>query len=233
MEDKPLDQGTFDAGRLIREHPPRWRDGNKRLVFEIGCSSGFPFEGQVAYALWTARELPAVLETRPQFLIREGVFEYAVPTEPTKVPWHLNFADPTLFVAYESSLLAQDELQVAEHPVLGSLREALDAMGKVLFTIGERGGPTPVTITGVQRRCAIDTRPNPRAGRSRRSLRQLVRACTCGASGGGHQAALAADDQQYPGDVCAVRWLWRIQSGRNRSHSQHGIYGIFCRSPRK
>ena len=30
---------------------------------------------------------------------------------------------------------------------------------------GERGNPTPVTISGVQRRCAIDTLPNPDAGR--------------------------------------------------------------------
>jgi hypothetical protein len=39
--------------------------------------------------------------------------------------WHVNFADPQLFVAYGSQLLAQDELQAAEHPLLGSIREAL------------------------------------------------------------------------------------------------------------
>ena len=85
--------------------------------------------------------------------------------EATLVDWHMNFADPELFVAYGSSLLAQDELQVAEHPVLGSLREALVLAGRTPMTVDGRGDPTPVTISGVQRRCAIDTLPNPGAGR--------------------------------------------------------------------
>ena len=79
----------------------------------------------------------------------------------------MNFADPDLFVAYGSSLLAQDELQVAEHPILGSLREALDEMGKSAKTVDEQYRPTPIIVSGVQRRCAIDTLPNAKAGRPR------------------------------------------------------------------
>ncbi len=33
--------------------------------------------------------------------------------------WHVNFADRHLFVAYGSPLMAQDEIQCMEHPVLG------------------------------------------------------------------------------------------------------------------
>ena len=33
------------------------------------------------------------------------------------------------------------------------------------MTVDGRGDPTPVTISGVQRRCAIDTLPNLGAGR--------------------------------------------------------------------
>ncbi len=43
------------------------------------------------------------------------------------VEWHVNFADPRLFTAYGLGLFAQDEMQVAEHPALGALREALHA----------------------------------------------------------------------------------------------------------
>jgi hypothetical protein len=100
-----------------------------------------------------------------QFSIRLGAFDYAPAKEATLVDWHMNFADPELFLAYGSSLLAQDELQVAEHPALGSLREALVLAGRTPMTVDGRGDPTPVTISGVQRRCAIDTLPNPGGGR--------------------------------------------------------------------
>jgi hypothetical protein len=80
--------------------------------------------------------------------------------------WHVNFADPELFVAYGSALLAQDELQVLEHPVLGSLREALLNSGPSPRT-RENGRSTPVLVAGVPRQCALDTFPDPGQGRPR------------------------------------------------------------------
>jgi hypothetical protein len=95
------------------------------------------------------------------------VFTYAQNPASAAVEWHMNFADPQLFIAYGSALLAQDELQVAEHPLLGSLREALVSLGKEPETVDANGRPTPITISGVQRRCAIDTAPSPKEGRPR------------------------------------------------------------------
>lgn len=164
MDLKPIDEASFKAGELLRDHPPQWHDDNKQLVFEIACSSGFPFEGQVVYARWPTHELPGSVTSRSPFSVRPGHFAYAVPRESTIVAWHLNFSDPHLFVAYDSPLLAQDELQAAEHPILGSVREALLSRGMLAVTVDERGSPTPVTITGAQRRCVIDTLPNPAAG---------------------------------------------------------------------
>lgn len=166
MDVNPLDRVTFGAGSLIHDHPPRWHDRNKQVVFDIACSSGFPFDGEVSFALWTEETPPDIITGRSGFCVRAGFFEYAVPSESTTVAWHLNFADPHLFFAYGSSLLAQDELQVAEHPILGSVREALiSQVGITPRTVDEHKRPTPVTVTGVQRRCVIDTRPNPAAGR--------------------------------------------------------------------
>jgi len=164
MDLKPLERITFEAGTLIREHPPRWGHANKRLVFEIASTSAFPFEGQVSYSRWPQLELPSEVTSRPRFSVCRGHFSYVASAESATVDWHLNFADAHLFVAYDSSLLAQDEHQVAEHPILGSVREALLARGMKALTVDERGSPTPVTITGAQRRCVIDTRPNPEAG---------------------------------------------------------------------
>ena len=95
---------------------------------------------------------------------RDGYFDYAAALGAGGVEWHVNFADPHLFVAYGSSLFAQDEMQVAEHPALGSLREALEAAGRRAVTV-EAGEPTPVLVTGVERRCAIATNPDTAAGR--------------------------------------------------------------------
>ncbi len=165
MEAKPIEHAEFRAGELIKDHPPRWHDRNKRIVFEIACSSGVLFEAEIVYARWAEEQPPGAVTAQGQFSVRPGVYDYAGPKEPTEVAWHVNFADPHLFVACGSSLLAQDELQVAEHPVLGSLRDALASAGRPPRTVDERGTPTPVTISGVQRRCAIDTLPNPGAGR--------------------------------------------------------------------
>lgn len=161
----PLETASFDAGRLICDFPPRMGHKNKQVVFEIACSSGFPFEGEVNYARWSTQQPPGVHQARPPFAIRQGVFAYERPADSTTASWHVNFADPHLFVAYDSPLLAQDELQVAEHPVLGSLRDALLAAGNEPRTIDDQGCPTPITITGVQRRCVVETRPDPAAGR--------------------------------------------------------------------
>ena len=161
---KPIVRVSFEAGELIREHPPKLCNDNKQLVFEIACSSGFPFEGQVDYARWLAQELPEEVALQSAFSIRPGYFAYAVSGDPTAVAWHVNFSDPHLFVAYGGPLLAQDELQVAEHPILGSVREALDARDMPTLTVDACYIPTPVTVAGAQRRCVFDTLPNPAAG---------------------------------------------------------------------
>jgi len=165
MTSEAINHFQFDAGGLIRDYPPKWRDHNKKIVFEIACGSGAPFEGEIVYARWAERQLPEAVTERWRFEVRPGVFDYAAPPDPATIAWHVNFADPEMLVAYGSSLLAQDELQCAEHPVLGSLRQALMASGVRARTIDGEGRPTPVTISGVQRRCMIDTLPNLSAGR--------------------------------------------------------------------
>lgn len=162
---KRIEKAVFQAGKLIKEFPPRWGNYNKKVVFEIARSSECLFEGQILFSRWEMQHAPAIIRKCSNFSIRAGFFDYAVPEDQNLVVWHMNFADPYLFCAYGSPLLAQDELQVAEHPVLGSLYEALVSSGNVPRTVDDNGKPTPVTITGVQRRCSIDTSPNPGEGR--------------------------------------------------------------------
>ena len=55
-------------------------------------------------------------------------------------------------------------MQVAEHPVLAALRETLVAEGVETRTDGP-AGPTPVLVTGAERRAAVATDPDASAGR--------------------------------------------------------------------
>ncbi|HOR29186.1 MAG TPA: hypothetical protein PLS90_09185 [Candidatus Sumerlaeota bacterium] len=164
--DDPLERFTFEAARLMAEHPPVWRDRNKRIVYEIACPAGCTHAGTIAYSRWRAMAPPEAIHPAEAFRRverRQDVYDY-VPAVAGAMEWHVNFADPHLFVAYGSGLFAQDEMQVAEHPVLGALREALDARGASALT-EQRGQPTPVLVKGVERRCRIATDRNAEAGR--------------------------------------------------------------------
>ena len=157
-----MDRLDIDAADLARRHPPRLRHAHKELVYGLACPPERPLAGRIGYRRFAALSLPEQRTLRPcEVAVRPDVYDYA-PGAGTV--WHVNFADPQLFVAYGSALLAQDELQALEHPALGPLREALLAARMQALT-EERGEPTPVLVTGVERRCVLDTAPDYDAGR--------------------------------------------------------------------
>lgn len=165
---EPICRHVFDSRTLMEEFPPRFLNPNKLIVYNIACPPGFSARGQMVFTRWRAMELPAAFspgESTTEVEFREDLFQYEPNWESdTVVEWYLNFADPDLFCAYGGGLLAQDELQVAEHPGLGSLREALIKLGISPRTV-EGDEPTPILIMGVERRCVIATDPNPSLGR--------------------------------------------------------------------
>jgi hypothetical protein len=153
---------TWEASELVRRWPPQFSHPNKRLVYELACPADTSHAGTIEYSRWTAGELPgaARLTRRTAVESRRGFFLYpTISASDRPEHWHLNFADRHLFYAYGRSLLSQDELQVAEHPALGAVREALLAeedSGCEPVTEDDEG-PTPVLVRGVERRCAIHT----------------------------------------------------------------------------
>ena len=148
-------------------HPSRFQHPNKKLVFELACPPGSTHRGTLKLTQWAAAPLPAVV-TLGDLDLQSVPAVYSYETVPAL--WHVNFADPRLFCAYGSGLLAQDELQVAEHPALGSIREALLADGQPALT------ETAVLITGAERRCRVDRSlyGNRFAVSSDRAVRQAV-----------------------------------------------------------
>src|SRR5450432_2969468 len=144
----------YDADRLLREHPLELSDANKLLVFELALS-GERAAGTISVTRWNAAEPPNTLSDT-ELIAMPGYYDYSGDDAGV---WHVNFADPHLFFAYGSSLLAQDELQCAEHPALGSVREALVAE-KLAALTEENGIATPVLVAGVERRCTLATAPS-------------------------------------------------------------------------
>jgi hypothetical protein len=138
-----------EAAELVRRYPPLIEDAHKRMVFEL-CG-GAETAGPLVITRWRAGAVPDAAGGRIEVDAVPTPFTY----DGAPAVWHVNFADPALFFGYGSGLLAQDELQALEHPVLGSVREAL-ASDKHALTI-ERGVATPVLVAGAERRCALDT----------------------------------------------------------------------------
>lgn len=165
---KPIDRQQFEIEQLMAEHRPSWRDANKRTVYEIACPPGSVHAGQLEYSRWGAMPLPEHVDLRSIETIvvnRSGYYDYHPASDRAdNMEWHVNFADPKLFVAYESPLFAQDEMQVAEHPVLGALRDSLLARNLDAVTV-ENDVPTPVLVVGAPRRCCVATDANAADGR--------------------------------------------------------------------
>lgn len=164
---EPLYRETFDAARLLREHPPQFRHPHKAALFEIAYPEGSATPSVIEVTRWAQHveetiTLPASLaaDVRPDFYDYKPVGNTA-----SCVEWHVNFADPQLFAAYGSGLFAQDEMQVAEHPLLGSVREALLTKGLAAKTSDEMGA-TPILVRNVERRIEVSTNADASADRA-------------------------------------------------------------------
>jgi hypothetical protein len=165
----PTESAVFVAARLMTEHPPVFRHPNKQAVYECACPPGCTHGGEIRYTRWSPMPLPERI--LPMEGVRraarcEDLYDYARALSAAgAVEWHVNFADPLLFAAYGSGLFAQDEMQVAEHPVLGALKEALIAERRPAQTVENGGRPTPILVKGAERRCRVATDRDVARGR--------------------------------------------------------------------
>jgi hypothetical protein len=170
--DLPLGRTTLAVDALFTARPPRWLHRNKKALYEHLCPPGTRHTGELTVSRWPARPLPLGLPIIPitaattTIELRPDRFTYDAPAA-AAVEWHLNFAHSSLFIAYGGPLFAQDEMQVAEHPVLACVREHLASQPDLRLSplTRENGVTTPVLIRGAQRRGAVATDPDPDQGR--------------------------------------------------------------------
>lgn len=203
-EDYVTCQASFDANELATDHPPRWLHPNKKLVYALACPRGADsHRGTLHYSRYKELPLPSLyvpddaMKQKTQLEMREDAFTYEPTAQEEEgrpvVSWYKNFAHSHLFIAYAGGLYAQDEMQVAEHPILASLREALTSSRDKRYTVPpsvsrgednnklkltevvvvlrfrplttEGNEPTPILIRGVERRIFVKTDRNPGAGK--------------------------------------------------------------------
>ena len=149
---------TLEAARLWRDHPPRIHHPKKHALLALAGGLERTPMGSLVVSRWSPTEIDSIGPGIPT-TSAEGPFDYR---DPDADAWHVNFADPELFAFYGGPAFAQDEIQVAEHPLLASVREAL--LGgthneKMAALTWQGGRPTPVLVRNVERWSAINTNP--------------------------------------------------------------------------
>lgn len=157
-----LERRELDAGHLWKSHPPNIRHPKKQALLEIAVGGERAPEGALTVSRWAPGEISGGTRIGPaqQTSSLEGPYTYP-RCEPEVDAWHVNFADPELFAFYGGPAFAQDEIQVAEHPLLASVREMLieqsEEASQLRALTREREEPTPMLFHDVPRWSTIDT----------------------------------------------------------------------------
>lgn len=163
----PLVRRSAPCSSLASSYPPVFRHPHKRLVHSL--LTQVPEAGEITVSRWGQEDIPGELRWAdmepPRVVIRSNIYNY-LPEVPEALEWHLNFAHSTLFVAYGGPLFAQDEMQVAEHPILASVHEWMrkTASGPWAPYTRVDEEATPILIRGASRRGVVATEPD--VGRS-------------------------------------------------------------------
>ena len=118
----------METKELILKYPPKVFNPNKKHL--LSCIDHSKFSGSLFFARYFEMTLPILFNSTGSivFVMREDLFDYSRTNlfiSDDVVEWHVNFADEALFGHYGGGLYAQDEMQVAEMPILASVREYL------------------------------------------------------------------------------------------------------------
>lgn len=167
-EEVKIFQKEFEAYDLFQKTSTDWYHEHKQGLYQLAQLEDNPPSGNIMVSRYEASYLPKEIEAKKiNIKVVNSLFDYKAIKNDNK-QWHINFADEILFNHYGSSLMAQDELQVSEHPLLANVFEMLYELGKEDSAYkpltkdydSNPNMPTPILIEGVERRIAIDTSPN-------------------------------------------------------------------------
>ena len=133
----------------------RFESERKRAIFEIAEKSIYKPQNIEIFQC-KSKKLPKKFDNQLslQIEIIPSVIDYYRNDD--EVVWAVNFADPNIFQYYGTDLFAQDEIQVAEHPFLASIREMLLVKRFNTNTIDDNGFGSNMIFTNIPRMCSIE-----------------------------------------------------------------------------
>ncbi|KAL4478865.1 hypothetical protein ABPG72_009691 [Tetrahymena utriculariae] len=92
---------------------------------------------------------------------KQSIYMYEPPKNTIQRHWYINFADQMLFDYYQTSLFAQDEIQVSEHPLLAHVLEKIKIQKSKNPQLSPKTyeglNPTPILITNCHRLSTVNT----------------------------------------------------------------------------
>ncbi len=156
-----IGEAAWGVDYLLESYPPRWFHINKKLIYEISKPQEPDKNNEIKVRRFLEKASPEFVSL-PEIQLSFGNYKYLPKLEKDKtIHWHVNFADPCLFGFAAGAAFAQDEIQVAEHPVLVSVGTAIDkgdhGSKRLIRSTVEGVRATPVLLEDVPRFCAIDT----------------------------------------------------------------------------
>ena len=128
VKEHRLFQKSFSIDTSLNNYQPVLSNQNKIYLNSLHKHVGYNKRDLITYSRWsdiTFKNKTFDLSDDFKLDIKANSYEYASYDRKKEMHWFKNFADPNLFYAYFSALFAQDEVQVAEHPILANLLEAL------------------------------------------------------------------------------------------------------------
>lgn len=158
---------------LIDRYQMHFVNESKKLLYGLCCNHEGVLQhpGSIVFSRWRSLDPQYIdLDFQTKLEQTQTSYDYPPSCEESSV-WHVNFSDPTLFIAYRGGLFAQDEIQAAEHPVLGHLKEYLSAtykkpgMDHARPMTKDGDLATPILIQGANRHCHVQTDRNLAEGR--------------------------------------------------------------------
>jgi hypothetical protein len=163
-DDHLMCRKDLTSENLIVEYPPKFYSTHKQFLFDltIGCQH----EGKLEFSRYLEMKLPSKMNLKTSFEFVENFYDYKSSLKDSEMDWWVNFADEYLFCGYSFPLFAQDEIMVAEHPILSSLKEYLDVVSykNVKFSpytsnTKTKKYCTPILIQRAQRMLSVNTFP--------------------------------------------------------------------------
>ncbi|KAJ3216279.1 hypothetical protein HDU67_009714 [Dinochytrium kinnereticum] len=146
-----LAEVSFDCFQLAGHYPVEWRSRRKERLFkQIIAPNGYEEyvdRPPLRVVRLRALHLPVMLQVpslkvkdkmglerlsrlgRMEFFLVNSFYGFEMdPMTKDGMDWYVNFSDQNLFAYCETDFFASDEILALEHPILGSVREALSSI---------------------------------------------------------------------------------------------------------